>query len=106
MKKLFLLIAAITHAQVINAGWFSSSTYEECILDSGISDARTEIAAREIRRACRKKHPIDRTHELRHQFKSLYEHGYTDCDVVKYLANNTNQSITEWNEFYGTNCRE
>ena len=44
------------------AGWFGPDTYDECILDA-MQGATSDIAAREIRSACRNQYPVEKKPE-------------------------------------------
>lgn len=56
-----LLLMLVFSASFANAGWYGGpKTYDECIIES-MKGVTSDVAAREIRRSCRKKFPIKST---------------------------------------------
>lgn len=55
MKRIFTLL--LMTPLVCNADWFGPKTYEDCILE-GMKGTTSDVAAQEIRKACRSKFPL------------------------------------------------
>ena len=88
--------------------WFGSDTYEECLLDEDVKDARTKEAVREIKRACSKRHP-EHKWEINLQMLRIRAHesysNYSDCNLIKLVKKNGNGKWTDkfLEERYGVN---
>lgn len=54
MKRIFTLLLLVPLS--CNADWFGPKTYEDCILE-GMKGTTSNVAAQEIRKACRSKFP-------------------------------------------------
>ncbi len=54
MKGIFALLLLVPFAS--NADWFGPKTYEDCVI-SGLTGTTSDVAAQEIKRACRAKFP-------------------------------------------------
>jgi len=111
MKKMLLIVPFLfliglpTHSV---AGWFGSDTYEECLLDEDVGDARTKEAVREIKRACKNRHPEYMWNQ--HLLSARMSVGesasnYSDCELVKRVQKNGNGKFSDkvLEKHYGIN---
>lgn len=60
LGRLFAIVLAAGTPAVAIAGWFGPSNYDECVLD-GMKGVTSDVAAREIKQACRRKFPSEST---------------------------------------------
>jgi len=96
MKTLLISLILFTCYPTYSfAGWFGSDTYEECLFDEDVGDARTKEAVREIKKACKKRHPEGFWRDRFDRYKQKYPKVYgnlSDCEIVKKMKRLTNNS--------------
>ena len=109
MKKILLIIPFLfliglpTHSV---AGWFGSDTYEECLLDEDIGDARTKEAVREIKKACKKRHAKDFWSSNFDNYRTQYPNSFknlSDCEFVKKFQSMTKDGNKYFVDNFGVN---
>ena len=109
MKTLLISLILFTCYPTYSfAGWFGSDSYEECLLDEDVGDARTTAAVREIKRACSKRHPEYKQEiNLRRLRMNAHESysDYSDCELVNVVKKNGNRKYSDkfLKERYGIN---
>ena len=88
------------------AGWFGSDSYEECLLDKDIKDARTNAAITAIKKYCKKRHAKDfwsnNFDYYRTQFPDLLN-NLSDCEVVRKIQSITNDGDKDLVDDFGLN---
>jgi hypothetical protein len=110
MKKILLILPFLFLVGIptySSAGWFGSDTYEECLLDE-VGDARTKEAVREIKKACKKRHPEGFWRDRFERYKQNYPKVYgnlSDCEIVKKMKRLTNNrhSDSTFVDMFGVN---
>jgi hypothetical protein len=109
MKKILLIIPFLfliglpTHSV---AGWFGSDTYEECLLDEDVGDARTKEAVREIKKACKKRHAKDFWSSNFDNWRTKYPNQFnnlSDCEFVKKFQSVTKDGNKYFVDNFGVN---
>lgn len=87
-------------------GWFGSDTYEECLLDEGVKDAKTDAGVRAIKEACKKMHPEYMWERNINSIRTRYPKSYgdlSDCDLVKKVQRILKYSDKYTFDRYGVN---
>ena len=103
LTTLILLTMFPTYA---HGKWFGSDTYEECLLDEDVKDAKTKEGVRAIERACKIRHPEYEWNRhllsLRLRAHESYS-NYSDCDLIKAAYRGSDISNEVFIDHYGIN---
>ena len=107
MKILLTTLILLTMFPTYSHGkWFGSDTYEECLLDEDVKDAKTKEGVRAIEKACSIRHPEYKWKHnllwLRVQADKSYS-SYSDCELIKAVKRGTDFTDEILIDRYGIN---
>ena len=109
MKKILLILPLIFLAGIptySSAGLFGSDSYEECLLDKDIKDARTNAAITAIKNYCKKRHAKDFWSNNFDYWRTQYPNSFnnlSDCEFVKKFQSMTKDGDKYFVDDFGVN---